>query len=247
MDFLTELEIIESELTDRTAGLPTTMDNLQERLDRAMQFKAEGNSALTPAMVVLRLISAAYKAGAVDSLCAAPQAVANAGWRAALKCHAERGMAGWSTHKGQYLRDAYTRLPIEPTADDGTRNILKCANRELRYAWSEINTLLGNEAAKGNYISVFHAWIATGTALAAGDTNAAQDLLRQANDALQYAWLGVNNIVGNDVARDRYISIYYAWQTVETEIAAQSSSTARSQPDSSNAGEMINTGLAGSA
>lgn len=36
-------------------------------------------------------------------------------------------------------------------------------------------------------------------------------LLREAHDALMYAWLGLHNILGNEVAVNNYISVYKTW------------------------------------
>lgn len=111
-DFLTELEIIESEITDRAAGLPPMIDNLPERLERAMQFDTSASSGAAVAKSFMRFIAAAMKVGAEQA--------AEAGWQAALKCHSERSMAGWSSHKDEYLQAALNgskhRPPRAPAA-----------------------------------------------------------------------------------------------------------------------------------
>jgi hypothetical protein len=66
VDFVTEVEAIEREITDRNAGMPATID-LRARMERAMQFKVGGSAEAVGAKDDLRKFAAGFHAGEAAS------------------------------------------------------------------------------------------------------------------------------------------------------------------------------------
>ena len=63
IDFVTEVDAIQNDLIDRTAGMPPQIEKIGERIERAMLFRVGGSPAAIVAKRDLRLIEAAFKAG----------------------------------------------------------------------------------------------------------------------------------------------------------------------------------------
>jgi hypothetical protein len=63
IDFVTEVDAIEGEISDQAAGLPPAMC-LRTRIERAMKFTVGGDMKAVAAKHDLRTVAAAFEAGA---------------------------------------------------------------------------------------------------------------------------------------------------------------------------------------
>jgi hypothetical protein len=67
-------------------------------------------------------------------------ALATAGWQAAKRCYCERGMAGWSSHKDEYLRAAVSGVALPAPASKPPED--SYPNQTVLHAEGEVGNCL---------------------------------------------------------------------------------------------------------